>query len=486
MAPRESTVGPTCGPRRLPRGGAALKRALLAVFVLGLTSGCGEVEGTAERSVLLFTVDTLRADQLGAYGGPASTPHFDALAAQSLVFERAYSQATITHPALSSLHTGLLPHQHGVQTQTGLLREGSTTLAQRMRDSGRRTAAFTANLCKLQGHPGTVFHDGFDDLGCGMLDDPEDYRDQWEWDKRVVDLGLEWLASNPGPFFVWLHLMDPHAEHRPPPHLIDPAWPPLRDRMEQYAFYNGIEERRERPDPQEYEHLWALYRAEIEGADEQLGRVLNQIERRRDADDIAVIFSSDHGEELFETWSRYDHGLSLTEGVLRVPLTVRAPGVAPGRFEAPVELLQITPTALHIVGAAVPANVAGPSLLSERPSRGYALSSAARLTITLRSAEHRYWQRLSPTPPKRPPEAAPWRLDAPWYQQREALASYGADGVQPTWLPLHDPDNRATGSHHELRWNQIEAAFPPRGITREILADAELSNQLQRLGYVGD
>ena len=204
-------------------------RAAAVLLAAGLFA-CKDA-GPRSTSVVLITVDTLRADQLGAYGKtPSPTPNLDRLAGESLVFERAYTQATLTHPALSSMLSGLLPSRHGVNAQNGQMRENVVALPLMLQAKEIATGSFVANMCKLQPYERTVFHDGWDVTFCGM----DEEKDQYLWDTAVVDAGLEWIAEQRGPYLAWIHLMDPHAEHAPPPDLWDYEARPVREKFAQY------------------------------------------------------------------------------------------------------------------------------------------------------------------------------------------------------------------------------------------------------------
>lgn len=469
---------PSTPPRPHP---APRPWAPLACLALAACSDPARPPAPVE-NVLLFTVDTLRADQLGAWGNaPSPTPAADALAAEGLVFERAYSQATITNPSLSSILTGLLPIQTGVHDQTSGLAPGIVSVPLMLQADGIATGSFIANMCRLQGTPGTVYHDGFDERFCGMLDDPENYSEQYLWDQAVVDAALDWTAAQEGPWFAWVHLMDPHAEHRPAPHLWNWEADPPREKFEQYTYYNRFEELREMPSDEVKARLWELYSAQIRGTDEQLARMLEGIAARDDSDATAVVFSSDHGEELFETWTRFDHGFSMTEGVFHVPLIVRAPGLAPGRVPAIVEALQIGPTVLDLFGIEAPYELAGPSLLSDVPGRGFALSYGGDITTSIRGGDYRFWLRHTPEPFTR--EFAEWRTEAPWFQQRRSLASYSpATGALPLWLDVQDPQLAATVNKLERallgRHEQVDRAEGFR------IDDPALLEALRATGYV--
>ena len=173
----------------------------------------------AARSVLLVTVDTLRADRLGCYGDTrARTPRIDALAAAGTLFERAFTPVPITLPAHASLFTGLIPPAHGVRGNGAFaLAKGVATLAEAFAGDGRATAAFVGGF-PLARRFGL-------DRGFGHYDDrmgkPSGVH--YEFAERradaVVDAAISWLAQQPGDVFVWVHLFDPHAPYDPPPRV---------------------------------------------------------------------------------------------------------------------------------------------------------------------------------------------------------------------------------------------------------------------------
>jgi arylsulfatase A-like enzyme len=488
-----------------PRPFRGVTSALLAV--LAASSACAPPERPLER-VVLFTVDTLRADQLGAYGDTSiRTPNFDRLAAEGLLFERAYSQAPITHPAITSMLTGMLPTQHGIVGQAGRIPPGLEPVQSTLQRHGVRTGSFVANLCRLQVHPGTVFHDGWDERFCGMLDDPQDYRDHWEWDRAVVDAALDWMAAVEGPSFVWIHLMDPHDEYRPPPFLWDYEQQPLREPQEQNNYYAAYSARGAHLSPEEHSRLWALYRAQVEGVDMQLGRVLERLAEEADTRPTAIVFSADHGEELFESWAYPGHGSSPTEGVLHIPMVVRAPGLAPDRVRAPVELLQIAPTVLELFDVPVAHGTAAPSLLHPRPSRGIAISHSANVGLTLRSEELRFYQRTVSGEPvdldsedllpeqRMRRQMGARHLTQPWLTQERMLVEYGPehphDGARhygtwnPSALDVAGSEHAADVERFLELLAEMETRWPPvEGAGGEI-NDPQLFQQLQSLGYAG-
>ena len=465
-----------------PRSGGR-SRGLLegaAATALACLAACGgEAEVQGPPNVLLFAVDTLRADRVGALSGVDLTPRIDAFAAGARVYESAYSQATQTHPAMASVMTGLAPPHHGVVSQAQRHSESVVTLAELLADRGHRTGSFVANLCQLQDYGRTVWSDGWEEQFCG-----EDLgAEQHEWDASVVDAALEWIDSGEEPFFAWLHLMDPHSEYRPTPEDWDYAARPVRSGHDQSVFYGQFLDRYERPPEPVLDELEALYDAQIHGIDRHFGRVIDHLERTGRLDNTLVVFVADHGEELFETWPKVGHGFSLTEAVLHVPLMIAGPGVDPGRVRETVETLQVTPTVLEYLDVDAPYALDGPSLLGETISRGWAASYVGD-RATVRRDRRRWWGRsskLTVVPAVTDYlERYPSHTRTPWYQAEEVFAEYAPGSHEPQWLDLSD-----AGFERAVRvaFKQPLLSFIREGAETDLIDDGKLERALDRLGY---
>ncbi len=300
----------------------AHKFALALLLTLPLVWGCSRGEA-GKPNLLLVTVDTVRADHLGCYGDrDAVTPTFDRLAAEGIRFESASSSVPLTLPSHATLLSGLLPPHHGLRNNgAGALPAGTATLATLLSGAGYRTGGFV----------GAFVLDRRFGLGQGF----EVYDDEIPRDpkagvsleaerpgKDVVDRALAWLAQKDDrPFFLWVHLYDAHAPYAPPP-----AWA---------ARHPG------RP-----------YDGEISEVDEQVGRLLAELDRRGLAGRTVVAVAADHGESLGEH-GELTHGLLLYEPTLRVPLILRAPGrLTPRVVQAPVSLADLAPTLAGLLGRA--------------------------------------------------------------------------------------------------------------------------------------
>ncbi len=328
-------------------------------------------------SIVFVLIDTLRADYLGAYGFDGDiSPHLDAVADESIVFENAFSQAPWTKPAIASLFTSLHPEQHGVIAHRGLygdvegeaprasrLPQRAVTIAERLRGAGYETAAFIANPW-IQRHLG--FAQGFD------VFDTDDVGNQVPA-SLLLQKATAWLARrDPArPFFLYVHLMDVHGPYDAPQGDYDA----LRgsaglgearaltaeeaSRLKGYLTRAGGT----RGDDLALESWRASYGAGVRSVDRQLGGFFEQLARDGVLDDAVLVITSDHGEELADHGA-WDHGDSLYDEQIRVPLMVRMPGPAPEgrRVERVVSLIDLMPTLLSAAGAKVPRSVAGEDL----------------------------------------------------------------------------------------------------------------------------
>ena len=470
---------------------------LLSVLLL---SACSSSDSNGREplveNVLLVTVDTLRADHLGSYGHPGGlTPVLDELAGESRVFQYAYTQATHTHAALSSILTGLAPPRHGVLSQAGRLTPAALPLAVQLSAQGVATGVFIANVCKLREHR-TVIQLGWDEIYCGMELD-EDGRivegsEQYTWDRAITDAALEWIERQDGPWFAWVHYMDPHAEHRPQPDLWDYEERPITDKHSQYEFYGEYERASRRPEPEVIDTLWAQYAAEVRGTDREIGRLLDGVNADFERDELAVLFSVDHGEELFESVPRYGHGLVMTEGVLRVPLMVRAPGIEADYVTGMTQTLQVTPTVLELFDVAPPYAFDGKSLLADDPSSELAISYCGHVA-SARAGRQRVWIDTTESKVlKRSREIdsvlAQWAglRATPWFRERLVLAHYEDDAPSTAqFVPQNIPNNRLRAQ--DMR-RVLVAELRALGELPdpEETSDPALRAHLEDLGYFGE
>jgi arylsulfatase A-like enzyme/Flp pilus assembly protein TadD len=295
-------------------------------------------------SVLLVTIDTLRADHVSCYGpSPVQTPALDALARRGARFTRAWTPIPLTTPAHATILTGLYPPGHGVRNNGRFGLPGDvTTLAKVLKAVGARTAAFVASFTTA-----SLFglNQGFDVYDDDLGNDAEGRRRLQRPGNEVVDRAVAWLAANAsGPFFLWVHLYDPHFPYAPPPEYLS-------------RYPN---------DP---------YSGDVAFADAELGRLIAALGASGAAPRTIVVALADHGEGL-GTHDEDRHGLLLYEEAIRVPLLIVAPGrIEPGRQITTVaSTVDVMPTVLHLLGREVPAGVHGRDLLvsGAEPRRVYA------------------------------------------------------------------------------------------------------------------
>lgn len=318
-------------------------------LLLAAAVGCGgsPVDRAPARrpNVVLYVVDTVRADRLGVYGyGKPTSPRLDAFAADAVLFENAYAQSSWTRPAVASLFTGLLPPAHRTVGRRSVLPEEAVTLAEILAAHGYEGLGLVRNP-----NVGRAF--GFAQ-GFTRFRSEDRERDETMLDR--VRLWLDERQDEEAPFFLFLHAIDPHGPYDPVPEfeeMFDAGGAPAHYRTVRYLL--GLNRGDVEPGPDTAEALSRLYDAEVAQNDRAFGELLDELEARGLAGGAAVIYLSDHGEEFAEH-GRWEHGLSLYEEVLRVPLVMRLPGVAPRRVEEPAQHVDVLPTLLGYLGIEAP------------------------------------------------------------------------------------------------------------------------------------
>jgi len=296
----------------------------------------------APPSIVLITIDTLRADRVGAYGaGPGRTPTLDALAAEGVVVEDAWASVPLTLPSHATILSGLEPPHHGVHDNgTYVFPPEPPTLATLLGARGYATGAFVGAYV-LDRRFGLA-------RGFAQYDDAIERRTSGasvlESERRaetVTSAAVSWIKAQTGPFLAWVHLYDPHAPYDPPS--------PFRERFEG------------RP-----------YEGEIAYVDASLAPLLAAA-RERAGDRLVVLVTADHGEGLGDHGER-THGFFVYGATLRVPLILAGAGVPRAEKRAgPARSADILPTLLALAGIAPPAGLPGSDLLrGPRPREAYA------------------------------------------------------------------------------------------------------------------
>jgi len=350
--------------RAIPR----IQRCAAAIALIAAV-GCGEPQ---PMSIVLISLDTTRADHLGVYGDEkATSPKLDRFAERATVYERAYSTSSWTLPTHASIFTGLLPMQHGAQSDPASenhslsygvrpLAESFTTLGEMMRDAGYRTGAVVGGPALRREFgiaQGFEFYD--DDLA--SLGDRFHGRRAAKVATSAIQL-VERFGDEP--YFLFVNFFDPHAPYHPPaPYdrgLVNP------DETEHKVRLIGRLTAGDRPEPVERypadQREWIAgmldaYDAEIRYMDAHLGRLLDAIDASPRGPETLIVITSDHGESFGEHFY-LSHGAHLYEDNVRVPLLLRRPGERDGvRVTGQVQTHQLFPTLLGAAGIDVPEGV---------------------------------------------------------------------------------------------------------------------------------
>lgn len=399
-------------------------------MLLAVGSGQSQnADGAPAPSFLLITIDTLRADHLGAYGrGSAQTPNLDRLAASGLLVENAFTHSPVTLSSHAALLTGRLPFQTGVRSNSLYrLSDDETTLAETLKAQGYRTAAFVSAAAL--------------DHRFGLDQGFEVYNDQMHPTEggqliaergasEVVSTSLAWLDDvGESPFFLWVHFFDPHHPYSPPE--------PFRSRFAD-----------------------SPYEGEIAYTDHEIGRLLDAIDRAN----TLIVVTADHGESLGEHGEQ-THGIFVYDSTLRVPLILAGPGISPARMQqGPVGLVDVHPTVLGKLGIERPPELAGTDVLSDGPSD-------LHYAETYLTRDFYNW---SPLRALRSTRAK--FIEAP----RPELYDLGSDPGETRNL-IEERRRTArqlseTLGEYVAAENKGDSSFEP---------DAALLSQLQSLGYVG-
>ena len=322
----------------------------------------------AGANVLVYLIDTLRADHLGVYGyGRPTSPQIDAFARDAVVFEQARAQSSWTKPAVASLLTGLLPQRHGAVGRADPLPAALERLPERLQLAGYETFAVVTNS--------TVSADFGFDLGfhefvmLGEGAGPEVHQLSDAVNRQVAS----WLRRRERdprapahPFFAWLHTSDPHEPYAPrSPWRERFAAAPLRpDIVKGPAVWRALREDPHLDVARVAADLASLYDAEIAFNDAQFGALLERLRARHLYDETLIVLLSDHGEEFYEHGG-FSHGATLYEEQLHVPLLVKFPGSwkAGTRVPVPVQHVDLLPTLLAALGLPAPDGLPGSNLM---------------------------------------------------------------------------------------------------------------------------
>ncbi len=426
--------------------------SLLAFAVCVLLTSCGsssknESAAPAKlqpRNLVLVTIDTLRADHLGCYGyADIKTPTLDGLAQRGVLFEHAVTTTPLTPPSHASMFTGLYPYQHGVRNTGGfVLQSSSTTLAEMLQQQGWDTAAFVgASVLKKV----TGLNQGF-----AVYDDempkPDPRKQLREEPERpagaVVDRAIHWLdtRSTEKPFFLWVHVFDPHVPYEPPA-------------------------------PYDKEYAAQPYDGEIAYADHELGRLFDTVAKKAPADNTLIAVLADHGESLGDH-GEYTHGVFLYDATLHIPFLLVGPGVpAKVRVKQQVRTIDLLPTLFALLGGVPPAEVEGTSLTPT--FEGQEVNTEPSYHETLFPKMNMGWAELRAMRTNR------WKyIRAP----RKELYDLVADPGETTNI-IEQHTDEAARLEQELEQTALKGEDGGEKVKAK-MADEKTMSQLKSLGYL--
>jgi len=355
-------------------------------------------------NVVLYVIDTLRADRLGCYGYARPTsPRIDAFARSAVVFRDAVAQSSWTLPATASLLTGRTPPHHGaIDVGTALL-PNVVTLPERLRARGYRTAAFVTNSLASRSYG---LDRGFAEFH--LYPERPGQRATTYLPARILQHRVRrWLQRNATrePFFLYVHATDPHWPYLPAPRHARPFRQPGRTRADERSavragrsYFFGNEHHGERPTTMPRDRvavLSDLYDGDVRAADEAFGVLMDDLAGLDLLDRTLVVLTSDHGEEFLDH-DGLGHGQTLHDEVLHVPLAVRLPGGTGGgeRVQATVQQIDVVPTILALAGVAPGAELEGRSLLDEADADARVVSHLDQLGVRFDSITTRHWKAI--------------------------------------------------------------------------------------------
>jgi arylsulfatase A-like enzyme len=339
--------------------------------------------------VVVYLVDTLRADHLPLYGYPRDTaPELTRFARDGVVFDQAIAASNWTKPSVASIFTSLLPRDHRCVEGYNALDPELVTLAEALHDRGFATGGVIVN--PLVRGKNMHFDQGFDLFGSPASPNRA---------AQAVDAALAFVDARRGqPTFVYVHTMDAHTPYEPPP-PFDRMFPPFPEpgrKASEPADYR---------EPLDRDRLVGQYDGAIAYGDREFGRLLAGLRERGLYDRATIVFLADHGEEFLDHGA-FGHGHTMFDELVRVPLVVKYAGrrEAGRRVARQVQLLDVLPTVLKSQGVPLPPGIAGRPLEAsfdetgpERPAvfESKAETRAARVLYGARTSEVKYIRELS-------------------------------------------------------------------------------------------
>ncbi len=426
-------------------------------------------------NVALVTVEALRRDALGCYGrAPSATPTLDSLAATSLLFENLQAPRGLTWPSLTSLHTGTYPVRHGVRRNGQTPGRLQPTVANTLSERGYAAGAFLGNMASAD-------HPGFGKVFKGMFPDLAHHR----WDEAITGAALAWVDSIGEPFLLWVHYVGPHTPYLPSSDPDSTYGGPVTGTVETLSAVTigSIS-----ASPENLARVRALYQEDVRDVDRQIGALCTGLAGRGLLARTVLVVTSDHGEELGLHNHYIGHANSIYQDVLSLPLIISLPGGKPALIREQVELTDIAPTLLDVLGVAAPVSMQGRSFRrllheragwSERPAYSEWVGSGGETVYAVRDGRWKYVH----NPDHVRPNDVPYCYHPGTGFDLAAAELYDLDvdpGEADNIAPAH-PEivARLAGMLQDWLHDQDPAASQPL-----LPRDAETLEELKALGYL--
>jgi arylsulfatase A-like enzyme len=445
-------------------------------------------------NIIIYLVDTLRADRLSCYGyrRPIS-PEIHAFAEGAVMFENALAQSSWTRTSVASLFTGLLPIQHGVNQREDAMSDEALTLAEMLQATGYRTVGLVTN-----GNVGRQFgfSQGFDEYI--LLGEHREGPRLHSLSDEVNEETLKWLEQHrqSQPLFLYIHTIDPHAPYAPPPEyrrrLAPDVVEPELSAQELQALFELRREFSPRFGPHVVDAkmgsiLWmqalarralgvtetlirdlgSLYDGEVAFNDESFGTLLDQLRRLGLFENSIILFLSDHGEEFYEHGG-WEHGTTLYDEQLRIPLVVRFPsdsGIAASRVSTVAQHVDVLPTILDYLDLG-DHSLPGTSLIRGTPPDLKAVFS--HLSLDARKASSLV--------------EGSWKLVA-WSDTAPSFELFDRSADPGERVNLFEVDAVRSGYLLSLLESHLQESTLPQ-ISEKAVVDEELRQRLRALGYL--
>ena len=335
---------------------------LLLIPLIVLISACSK--SPDRPNILLFTLDTLRADAVGCYGNAQiKTPNLDKLAQEGVIFKDAMCQIPATLTSHTAIMTGRNPKTTGVRFRTGHVPAFEETLAERFKSYGYQTAAFISSSVLA---PEFGLNQGFDKYEMGTLVKQEGKSNFERKAQETIDQAISFVHKTNKPFFIWVHLYDPHT-----PYAAPAPYSTMYDAEYQGSMRGGVKEitrlnafHGKGASPRDLRHIRALYDGEVTYMDHQIGRLIAVLEEKNVLDKTVIAAMADHGENLGEG-GRFFHGDDLYQPATHIPFIMRYPeqikqGAQVSRL---VQSIDLFPTLMEITDIPMISGIEGASLL---------------------------------------------------------------------------------------------------------------------------